>query len=83
MDVDKAIPLKKRREIRNRQIKSFYRSGFSMDEVVAQMKRIGHGVSKTTVFFVINGRSKKADERNDKRKSIKKYIKNHIKKTNI
>ena len=31
-----------------------------MDEVVKAMSRLGYGVSKTTVFFAINGRSKKS-----------------------
>lgn len=54
------IPVKDRMRIRNKQIVGLYRSGLSMDEVVKAMSRLGYGVSKTTVFFAINGRSKKS-----------------------
>ena len=54
MKKESYIPIKVRKQIRNDKIKTLYRKGFSMDEIC-----MTEGVSKTTVFFAINGRSKK------------------------
>ena len=45
---------KYRKEQKNKEIKALYRKGYSMNEICAIQS-----VSKTTVFFAINGRSKK------------------------
>ncbi len=68
------IPLKEKLNIRNKKIKAFYRMGFSMDQVCIEMKKLGYIVSKTTVFFALNGRSKKADERKKKRRLIRQFL---------
>lgn len=60
--------------MRNEKIKAFYKLGFSMDEVVVEMKKIGHSVSKTTVFFALNGRSNKANQRRKKKRGIIRNI---------
>jgi hypothetical protein len=61
------IPVKVRKEMRDRKIRALYRSlpkeQRSMDQVVLEMRALGYGVSKTTVFFAINGRSKKPVEK--------------------
>lgn len=48
------LPIKVRKELRDKEIKALYRKGFSMNEICAIQN-----VSKTTVFFAINGRAKK------------------------
>lgn len=48
--VDRIIPLKEQRRLRNARIKSLYRQGHSMDDICRVLN-----VSKTTVFFAING----------------------------
>lgn len=68
------IPIKERIKMRNKKIKAFYKVGFSMDEICGQMQKIGYNVSKTTVFFALNGRSTKANKRNSSRRKIKRLI---------
>jgi hypothetical protein len=69
---DDIIPLKERKRIRDQKIRALYRILKSMDLVVLEMKKLGYGVSKTTVFFVVNGRStKKSAEKRKIRKSLK------------
>lgn len=55
------IPVKVRRKLRDRKIRSLSKSGFSMDEICKVMSELGMGVSKTTVFFAVNGRSKEEE----------------------
>lgn len=69
------IPIKDRVKMRNKKIKAFYKLGYSMDEVCVEMKKIGYAVSKTTVFFALNGRSKKANDRRRNKRSIIKKLK--------
>lgn len=57
LKVDRTIPLKEQRRLRNARIKSLYSSGFSMNEICRVLN-----VSKTTVFFAVN-RPKKAKSR--------------------
>lgn len=78
-----SIPIKERLKMRNRKIKAFYKLGYSMDEVCVEMKKLGYSVSKTTVFFALNGRSKKANERRTKRRAIIKNLKTITKNKNI
>ncbi len=67
------IPVKDRIATRNKQIIALYKSGMSMDDVVGAMLKLGYSVSKTTVFFAINGRwTKAAKERRQKRRALKK-----------
>lgn len=47
------IPVKIRREVRDKKIRALFRAGYTM-EAICKME--GH--SKTTVFFAIKGRSK-------------------------
>lgn len=71
------IPIKKRRDARDRIIRTLYNKGkgLSMDEICVEMQRLGQGVSKTTVFFAINGRStKKMNKKREDRKKVKKYL---------
>lgn len=70
-----SIPIKERIKMRNKKIKAFYKIGYSMDEVCIEMKKLGYSVSKTTVFFALNGRSKKANERRKKKRAIIKKLK--------
>lgn len=56
---DYIVPLKDRIKFRNRKIRSLYKLGYSMEQICAEMNKLGQGVSKTTVFFAIKGRSKK------------------------
>lgn len=63
--------------MRNKKIKEFYKLGYSMDEVCVEMKKIGYSVSKTTVFFALNGRSTKANKRRKKKRSIIRKLKNN------
>lgn len=74
MKKKESIPIKERIKMRNRKIKMLYRYGFSMDEVCIEMKKLGYNVSKTTVFFAINGRSNKANDRRKKKRSIIKKL---------
>jgi len=67
---NQTIPIKERIKMRNRKIKMLYRYGFSMDEVCGEMKKLGYNVSKTTVFFAINGRSRKTIEKRKKKSAI-------------
>lgn len=48
------IPIKERKKIQIREIKALYRIGYSMNEISRKMD-----VSKTTVFFALNGRRRK------------------------
>ncbi len=51
-----------------------------MDEIVFVMKNKGSGVSKTTVFFAINGRrTKKSSERRRIKNKRKNNLKNNLK----
>lgn len=50
------IPVKDRIKVRNKQIVALHKSGMSMQDVCAAMLKLGYSVSKTTVFFAINGR---------------------------
>lgn len=66
---------------RNKKIKAIYRAGrqiygdsYTIDSVCAEMKLRGESVSRTTVFFAINGRSKKKVEKNKIKKLLKKLI---------
>lgn len=68
------IPIKDRIKMRNKKIKAFQKLGFSMNEICGEMQKIGYNVSKTTVFFALNGRSKKANERNSRRRKINRLI---------
>jgi hypothetical protein len=79
MNQYQSIPIKERIKMRNRKIKMLYRYGFSMDEVCGEMKKLGYNVSKTTVFFAINGRSKKADDRRKRKGAIIRKL-NHLSK---
>lgn len=74
---NQTIPIKERIKMRNRKIKMLYRYGFSMDEVCGEMKKLGYNVSKTTVFFAVNGRSKKVDDRRKKKSAIIRKL-NHL-----
>ena len=56
------VPLKERIKIRNKKIKDLYKIGYSGDEICEMTK-----LSKTTVFFAINGRSKKKTVAEDKK----------------
>lgn len=69
------ISKKERVQRRNKKIKMFYKLGYSMDEVCAEMNKLGYSVSKTTVFFAINGRSTKATDRQRKKRSIIRKLK--------
>lgn len=60
--------------MRNKKIKAFYKLGFSMEEVCREMQKLGYNVSKTTVFFALNGRSKKANDRRKKKRAIIKKL---------
>lgn len=70
------IPSKERKTLRDKKIRALYQTGlYSMDDVVIEMGRLGHGVSKTTVFFAINGRwTKKAADRRRSKKRFKKLL---------
>lgn len=68
------IPTKDRVKMRNNKIKAFYKLGYSMDEVCVEMAKIGYAVSKTTVFFALNGRSNKANARRKNKRSIIKKL---------
>lgn len=61
------IPVKVRKEMRDRKIRALYNSqpkgSRSMELVVKEMQRLGYSVSKTTVFFAIKGRSKKSSKK--------------------
>lgn len=63
--------LSRLRRERDRKIVALHRAGCSMNEIC----RIEH-VSKTTVFFAINGRSKKGVARTSERKRIKRVLNN-------
>lgn len=52
------IPIKERIKIRNKQIIALYKTGLSMEEVAIAMGKLGHNVSKTTVFFAVKGRER-------------------------
>lgn len=71
------IPRREKNRIRDKRIRGLYREGLSMDEVVLEMRRFGYGVSKTTVFFAINGRySKKVATRRKLKRTLKNNLKN-------
>lgn len=53
------IPAKERVKLRTKKIRALYGIGYSMDQICEEMKKLGQGVSKTTVFFAIKGRNKK------------------------
>lgn len=78
------ISSKERRKIRDQKIRALYRKGrgYSMDEIVLIMKKEGKGVgvSKTTVFFAINGRSIDTAKKMKKKREVRKGINNLINK---
>ena len=81
------IPAKERKKIRDRKIKALYRLGYTMDQIVAEMKQLGQNVSKPTVFFAIKGRAREVNvaahnAKRRKKTAIKSGIINHINKTN-
>jgi transposase len=55
---ERIIPLKERRRLRDKRIRSLYASGYSMDEIVSAL-----GASKTTVFYAVNRPKKKGAKR--------------------
>lgn len=76
METPEIIPVRVRKEMRDRKIRALYyaqpKGSRSMDSVVHEMKRLGYSVSKTTVFFAIKGRSKKSATKAAVKKSITK-----------
>ena len=71
------IPTKERIRVRNKQIVALYKSGMSMDNVVEAMTKLGYSVSKTTVFFAVNGRygcSEQFYDRRRQKKALKRII---------
>jgi hypothetical protein len=72
-----------RRRLRDAKIRSLYNTKvggkrvYSMDDVVAEMKKIGYGVSKRTVFLAVNW--KKSNKALEKRK-IRRQLKNNSQK---
>jgi len=69
------IPVKERIKIRNRQIVALYKAKMSIDDVCSAMLKLGYQVSRTTVFFAINGRwTKEAKERRQIRNRLKKSV---------
>lgn len=48
------LPIKEKKNIRDEKIRMLYKRGYSMDDICVMEQ-----VSKTTVFFAIQGRSKK------------------------
>lgn len=83
MSQNTILPLKERRKIRDKKIRALHRIGYSYDEICVRMKEQGEGVSKTTVFFAINGRSKKSAATSKRKKDTFKKIEetkhNHLK----
>ncbi len=69
------IPARERKKLRDKKIRAFYRLGYSMEEICSEMRKLGEGVSKTTVFFAINGRSKKSEAKRRIRKALLKIQK--------
>ena len=65
------VPYKIRREIRDKEIRALYKTGnYSYDDIAHKV-----GVSKSTIFFAINGRwTKKAKERRQNKKRFKKLL---------
>ena len=59
------LPPAMRRELRGKVIRTFYRKGYTMDDICAISRKrpalfyTSSGLSKTTVFFAVNGRAKK------------------------
>lgn len=48
------LPIKERVELRNKKIRDLHRLNYSTEEISSILN-----VSRTTIFFVINGRTKK------------------------
>jgi hypothetical protein len=73
--IQETIPVKERIRIRNRKIKALWRLHKNLEAVVADINKLGYSVSRTTVFFAINGRvSKEAKKKRSIRKQLKKTI---------
>ncbi len=71
------LPYKERVRIKYRKIRALYRMGYSYEEVVREMRELGESVSKTTVFFAVNGRAtKKKVEMQKIRRQLKLKTKN-------
>lgn len=73
------MTVKERRRLRDAKIRSLYNTKVngvrinSMDDVVVQMKKLGYGVSKRTVFLAVNQKkSKAALEKRRTRKKLNK-----------
>lgn len=67
------------RRLRDAKIRALYNTKvdgkrvYSMDSVVAEMNRIGYGVSKKTVFLAVNNKkSKRSLEKRAIRRKLKK-----------
>lgn len=72
VDNPKYLPAKVRRDIRNKAIIALSKKGYSITEICTHMATLGESISRTTVFFALNGRwSKKAAERRKVRNSLK------------
>lgn len=73
VDNSEYVPIKKRREARNKKILALSKKGYSITEICNAMALLGESISRTTVFFALNGRwTKKAAERRKVRKSVRK-----------
>ena len=54
MELNKIVPIKEQKEIRNEKIRKFYKLGYTMAQICKLVN-----ASQTTVFFAIRGRKKK------------------------
>ena len=52
------LPVKVKKAIRNAKIRELYKAGYTLEDICKTEK-----VSKTTAFFAVRGRSKKAVEK--------------------
>jgi rRNA-processing protein FCF1 len=82
--MEEIIPARERRRIRTRKIKVLYSLGYTMDQIVEELHKLGMDISKTAVFFAIRGRVSKAKKAEvmRKKRAVKSAIINHINKTN-
>lgn len=78
-EIHPLMTTKEKRRLRDAKIRSLYNTKVngvrinSMDDVVVQMKKLGYGVSKRTVFLAVNQKkSKKALEKRRIRKNLNK-----------
>ena len=53
MDINKIVPIKEQKEIRNEKIREFFKMGYTMAQICKLVN-----CSQTTVFFAIRGRKK-------------------------